>query len=93
MPGISPWPLGMTQGGANSSATLTGDVTMMSDGVNPNFVIPHTVGTVPRYANVVAKNENAIGKYSVMWDANNITIMYDSPPQEGDVELTWIASK
>lgn len=65
------------------SKDFEGSITGTSDGVSTTVVVPHTLGVVPTYVNIVAKNALAAGFTYVTADASNITINYGSAPAAG----------
>ena len=65
------------------TATPTGTATTV-------FTIPHNLGFVPAFAQVVPQNALSAALYSVSWDATNITVTY-LVGLTGSVSLGWMA--
>ncbi len=76
----------LTIGGNNF---LTGSTQMATDGVSVIFTIPHSLGSVPSYFNVIATSESAANFSYVTADANAIYVHYSTSPDPGKGNLSW----
>lgn len=71
------------------STLATGSHQFSADGLSKEFVIPHTVGTIPSYFNINATSAAAANFSYVTADANFIYINYTVAPIAGTNNLSW----
>jgi hypothetical protein len=70
---------------------LKGSFTTSGDGTTKAFNIPHGLGVIPKFVNVIASSSDAIGSYIITKDITNITVTYlGFAPITGSSNLTWL---
>jgi hypothetical protein len=62
---------------------------MAADGISTTCTVPHNLGIIPSYFNVIATSEASANFSYVTADANAIYIHYVTPPDPGKGNLSW----
>jgi hypothetical protein len=72
-----------------NNSSLTGKYIQSGDGINKEFVIPHGLGNLPSFFNVIATSAQSANISYITADANFLYIHYSVAPQVGFNNLTW----